>query len=73
MVENIDIIEMMNADEKCKKILQGLNEQCAKFGIKPESEEYQVLREMTILKIMQHHEGIQQAIARSVYNEINAS
>lgn len=71
MTYSKDIIEIMNNDEKCKGIIKALNEQCADHGISPNSEEYRLLREMTTLRIIQHHEGIQKAIARNVYNDIN--
>lgn len=64
------VMEMLNNDERCKGLLQELNQQCIDHGVSPDSKEYKVLRELLVLRIIKHHEGIKEAMAQSIYSEL---
>lgn len=66
----IDIIELMNKNETCKKALQRLNESCKKHGISPTSEMYETLKNDIIMYLVASVPEIKEAFARNMYHEL---
>lgn len=63
------IIDVLNKDEKARKILSRFNEKAREEGI--EGEDYDKAREVILMLCIKNNAEAMDMMAREVYNELN--